>query len=64
MKYLVAAPGTSPDDARALALANGCAGYYLDMPPVWQAQASDEGWTLPCVVTLGDEGTVANWTPV
>jgi hypothetical protein len=64
MKYLIAAPGTSPDDARTLAVANGCSGYYLDMPPVWQDQATAEGWTLPCIVTMTDEGGVAGWAPV
>jgi len=52
------------DEARDLAIANGCGGYYTTCPPVWQDQAAVEMWTVPCVVTLNDEGTVASWTPV
>ena len=60
--YLVA-PGVSPEDAYALAVSNGCGGYYLSVPPVWQAQADADGWTYPCIVTLTD-GVVSDWTPI
>lgn len=62
MKFLVA-PGTSSEEAYALAVQNGCNGYYLSVPPVWQDQSVAEGWTYPCIVTMNDEGLVANWAP-
>jgi hypothetical protein len=62
MKYLVA-PGATPDEAAALAIQNGCGGYYLSVPPVWQAQADADGWTYPGVVTLDESGLVASYTP-
>jgi hypothetical protein len=52
------------DAAAELALANGCGGYYLSVPPVWQDVATAQGWTYPCIVTLGDDGLVSAWTPV
>ena len=61
--YLVA-PGMTSDAAAELALANGCGGYYLSIPPVWQDVAASQGWTYPCIVTLGDDGLVSSWTPV
>lgn len=64
MKFLIASPTMTADEARDLAIANGCGGYYMTYPPVWQDQAGVEMWTVPCVVTLNDEGTVASWTPV
>lgn len=60
--YLVA-PGMTSDEAAELALANGCGGYYLSVPPVWQDVAASQGWTYPCVVTLED-GAVSSWMPV
>ena len=63
MKYLIASPTMTADEARELAIANGCGGYYMTCPPVWQDQAASEGWTLPCVVTMGDDGLVASWAP-
>lgn len=63
MKFLVA-PGMSPEDAYALAVSNGCSGYYLSVPPVWQAQADADGWVYPGVVTLNESGLVASYTTV
>jgi hypothetical protein len=31
---------------------------------VWQDQATADGWTYPCIVTMGDDGLVASWAPV
>jgi hypothetical protein len=52
------------EQARDLAIANGCGGYYMTIPPVWKDQSVAEEWTFPCVVTMSDEGTVASWAPV
>ena len=64
MKFLIASATMIPDEARDLAIANGCAGYYMTCPPVWQDQATADGWTYPCIITMGDDGLVASWAPV
>jgi len=63
-KHLIVVAGTPDADATALAIANGCVGYYQGIPPVWQGLAEEQSWSLPCVVTEGDDGNVVNWTPV
>lgn len=63
MKFLIAV-GMTPDAAATLAVLHGCAGYYLSIPPVWQAQADAEAWTSPGVVTMTDDGLIASWEPV
>lgn len=63
MKYLIASATMTADEARDLAIAHGCGGYYMTCPPVWEAQSIVENWTFPCVVTMNDEGTVAGWEP-
>lgn len=63
-KFLIVAVGTPSEDATALAIANGCPGFYTGIPPVLQAQAEAEGWTLPCIVTEDETGTVVSWAPV
>ena len=60
--YLVA-PGMTDAQAAALAVQHDCGGYYLAVPPVWQAQSVSEGWTFPCIVTLDENGLVADWEP-
>lgn len=64
MKFLVASSTMTEEQARDLAIANGCGGYYMTIPPVWKDQSVAEEWTFPCVVTMSDEGTVASWAPV
>jgi hypothetical protein len=64
MKFLVASSTMTPDESRDLAIANGCGGYYMTCPPVWQDQSIADGWTYPCIITMGDDGLVASWTPV
>jgi len=63
-KYLVVAVGTPSQDATALAVANGCVGFYSGVPPVWSQIAVEQGWTLPCVVTEDESGAVISWAPV
>lgn len=63
-KFLIVAAGTPSDQATALAVANGCVGFYTGIPPVLQGQADAEGWTLPCIVTEDETGTVVSWAPV
>lgn len=62
-KYLIVAVGTDAADAMALALANGCCGYYTGLPENMQAQATAEGWTLPCVLTDDGTGAIVAWEP-
>jgi hypothetical protein len=64
MKYLIASPTMTADEARERATAHGCCGYYMTCPPVWQEQSVAEDWAFPCVVTLGEDGLVASWAPV
>lgn len=63
-KYLIVVAGTASEEATALAVANGCAGFYQGVPPILQAQAAAESWTLPCVVTEDESGVVVSWAPV
>lgn len=63
-KSLIVPVGTSSDDATALAVANGCAGFYTGIPPVLQEMATEQGWTLPCVITEDESGVVISWEPV
>ena len=62
--YLVVAEGTDPSTATQLAVANGCCGFYTGIPPVWMAQAAEQGWTLPCVLTDDGTGSIVAWSPV
>lgn len=63
-KFLIVVTGTPVEQATALAVANGCVGFYTGIPPVFQGQADAESWTLPCVVTEDETGTVVSWAPV
>ena len=63
-KDLIVPAGTPTDDAVALAIANGCVGFYQGVPPVMQDLASSRGWTLPCTVDEDDDGNVIGWDPV
>lgn len=63
-KFLIVVAGTPSEEATALAVANGCAGFYQGVPPILQAQATYEGWTLPCVITEDENGAVVSWAPV
>lgn len=63
-KWLVVAVGTPAADAIALAVANGCVGFYQGVPPVLQETATEQGWTLPCVITEDENGVVVSWEPV
>lgn len=62
-KDLIVAVGTSSEDATALAIANGCGGFYMGVPPIMQGMATEQGWTLPCVVTEDENGMVVSWAP-
>lgn len=63
-KDLIVAVGTSSEEATALALANGCVGFYTGVPPKWAALSEEQGWTLPCVITEDENGAVVSWAPV
>lgn len=63
-KDLIVVAGTPEDQATALAVANGCVGFYQGIPQSMQAQADAQGWTLPCVIEEDDEGNVVSWAPV
>jgi hypothetical protein len=63
-KDLIVEAGTPVDAATAMALANGCRGFYTGVPPIMQPMAEEQGWTLPCVVTENEDGFVVSWQPV
>ncbi len=63
-KFLIVVAGTPAPEATSLAVANGCAGFYQGVPPILQAQAAAEDWTLPCIVTEDENGVVVSWAPV
>lgn len=64
MSWLIVSEGTSFDSALSLAQANDCVGWYTGIPPVYQAQAAAEGWVLPCVVLMNDDGIIISWSRV
>jgi hypothetical protein len=64
MNWLIVSEGTSFDSALSLAQANDCVGWYTGIPPVYQAQSAVEGWVLPCVTVMNEEGMIISWTPV
>ena len=63
-KDLIVVAGTPNEEATALALANGCVGFYQGIPPVLQGMAAEQGWTLPCVITENEDGIVTSWQPL
>lgn len=63
-KDLIVVAGTPEDQATALAVANGCVGFYQGIPQSMLALSEEQGWTLPCVVEEDDEGNVVSWAPV
>jgi len=63
-KDLVVTVTTSAEDATALAIANGCVGFYTGVPPKWQGVAVEQSWTLPCIVVTNEADEVTSWTPV
>jgi len=62
-KDLIVEAGTPADAATAMAIANGCRGFYQGIPPIMQPMAEAQGWTLPCVVTEDENGMVVSWAP-
>jgi hypothetical protein len=63
VKQLIVVAGTPDAEATALAVENGCVGYYQGIPPVWRGIAEEQGWSLPCVVTESEDGSVIAWAP-
>lgn len=63
-KNLIVPVGTNPQDATDVAIAHGCTGFYMGIPPVMASQAATEGWLLPCVVTEDDNDNVIAWEAV
>lgn len=63
-KDLIVPVGTSPQDATEVALARGCTGFYIGIPPAMIAQAAADGWILPCVVTEDEDGNVVAWEAI
>lgn len=63
-KDLIVPVGTSAQDATDVAVAHGCVGFYMGIPPVMSEQAATEGWILPCVVTEDDNGNVVAWEAI
>jgi len=62
-KDLIVVAGTPVEEATALAVANGCVGFYTGIPPKWASLSVEQGWLLPCVVTTDDSGAVTSWSP-
>lgn len=61
--HLIVAVGTSSEKATALAVANGCVGFYTGVPPCYAQLAEAQGWTLPCVISEDSDGNVVAWAP-
>ena len=64
MKSLIVPVGFPSETATAIAIANGCAGYYIGIPPKWVVNSGEQGWTLPCLVDTDEYDTVLSWSPV
>jgi hypothetical protein len=56
-------PAPAPADAVEVTIAAGAVGFYSGVPPAWSGVAEEQGWTLPCKVTLDENGVVVSWTP-
>lgn len=63
-KILIATEDMPTNEAVQMAIANGCCAFFTGIPTSMQAQASAEGWTLPCVITEDETGTIIAWGPV
>ena len=63
-KDLIVVEGTPEEEATALAIAQGCVGFYQGIPLSMQAMAEAQAWTLPCVVTENEDGVVTSWQPL
>lgn len=62
-KLLVVEPTMPIDAAIQLAVQKNCCALLQGIPPAMQAQASTEGWTLPCVLTESATGGIIDWKP-
>lgn len=63
IKNLIVPADFPSDTATALAIANGCSGFYQGIPPRMVALSEEQGWTLPCTVDEDEEGNVVSWAP-
>jgi hypothetical protein len=64
MTSLIVPEGFPSETATAIAIANGCAGFYTGTPPKWVTLSEAQGWTLPCLVVTDEYDTVLSWSPV
>lgn len=64
MKTLIVPVSMPAEEATALAVANGCTGFYTGVPPKWTQLAADQAWTLPCIILEDEAGGVVSWEPV
>jgi hypothetical protein len=64
MTSLIIPDGFPVETATAIAIANGCAGFYTGTPPKWVALSEAQGWTLPCLVVTDEADAVLSWSPV
>jgi len=63
-EIFIAPTSWSSSEAIAAAIDNGCAAVLSGIPPVYQATADEQGWTLPCIITEGAGGAITDWRPV
>ena len=61
---LIVPPTWTASEATSVAVSEACVAYLVGIPPVYTAQADAEGWTVPCVVTEGADGSITSWRAV
>lgn len=58
---LIAPPTWSTTECVTVATSEQCCAFLTGVPPVYEALATEQSWTLPCVVTEGDDGEITAW---
>lgn len=61
---LIAPPSWSATECVTVATTENCCAYLTGIPPVYEALASEQGWTVPCVITEDDGGAVTSWRAI
>lgn len=61
---LIAPPTWSTSECVTVATTEHCCAFLTGVPPVYEAISTEQGWTLPCVITEDETGAVTAWRAV
>jgi hypothetical protein len=65
MKWLIVDSHISFETAREKSELHNCAGWINGVPPAMQFLASEQGWSIPCVIVQDEqEGEILSWYEV